>query len=131
MDIPEDPERSDAADEPVPAEEIAELLLDAVTIRLRSDVPVGTSLSGGIDSTLILFAVRSVRPDGEIDAFTAGFPGHPSDELPTATETARRLGVKLHPVPLEATDLATGLVELHRAPRARSSPLPCSRGPAS
>ena len=113
--VPEDPERSDAADEPVPDERIAELLLDAVTIRLRSDVPVGTSLSGGVDSTLILSTVRAVRPDGEIHAFTAGFPGHPSDELPTATETARRLGVHLHPVPLEALDLDAGLAEMHRA----------------
>ena len=113
--VPEDPAGSGYAGRPVPPEEIADLVLDAVDIRLRSDVPVGTSLSGGIDSTLLLSLVRSVRPDGEIHAFTAGFPGQPSDELPAATDTAARLGVRIHPVPLEAPDLDAGLTALHLA----------------
>ncbi len=96
-------------------EHLGQLLDDAVAIRLRSDVPVGTSLSGGIDSTLVLSAVRARRPDGEIHAFTAGFPGSPLDELPTATATAARLGIQLHAVPLGAEDLVPAVDALHRA----------------
>jgi asparagine synthase (glutamine-hydrolysing) len=77
-----------------------ELFESSVRLRLRSDVPLGTSLSGGLDSSLVLATVRRLRPEGDLHAFTASFPGSPADELPKATEVARKMGVTLHPVPL-------------------------------
>lgn len=57
---------------------IEALLKVSVARRLRSDVPVGTSLSGGIDSASIAALVRGIRP--ELNAFSAVFPGFERDE---------------------------------------------------
>lgn len=60
---------------------IAELLVDAVQLRMRSDVVVGSCLSGGLDSSImtgILFQHHSKI--NNFQTFTASFPGHPIDE---------------------------------------------------
>ncbi len=95
--------------------DVVELVRDSVALRLRSDVEVGTSLSGGTDSSLVLDAIRQNRPDGTLHAFTASFPGSPNDELPAARLLADKLSVTLHPVPLDGTDLARDLVAVVRA----------------
>ena len=60
---------------------IQEILISAVKLRMRSDVPVGSCLSGGLDSSIligILFDRDQV--DEGYPTFTASFPGHPIDE---------------------------------------------------
>jgi asparagine synthase (glutamine-hydrolysing) len=94
------------------AEAFAELFTDSVRIRLRSDVPLGTSLSGGLDSTAVVASLRALRAAGDLHAFTAGFPGSPADELPLARAVADGLGLTLHEVPLRAEDLADGFEAL-------------------
>jgi asparagine synthase (glutamine-hydrolysing) len=62
-------------------EKINELLVSSVHLRMRSDVPVGSCLSGGLDSSIlvgILFDHREI--DGGYPTFTASFPGHKLDE---------------------------------------------------
>jgi asparagine synthase (glutamine-hydrolysing) len=90
----------------------AELFRDSIRLRLRSDVPLGTSLSGGLDSSLVLATVRSHRPDGDLHTFTASFPGSPADELSNAKTVANKFAATVHPVPLGATDLAEGLDDM-------------------
>ncbi|HVM08448.1 MAG TPA: asparagine synthase (glutamine-hydrolyzing) [Acidimicrobiales bacterium] len=96
-------------------ERFANLFREAVELRLRSDVPVGTSLSGGIDSTTLLATVRHLEPAHTLHAFTASFPGSAADELEEARAVANRLGATIHPVPLRGSDLADGLDRMVRA----------------
>ena len=49
---------------------VRELFLESVALHLRSDVPVGTALSGGIDSSAIVCAVRYLNPSQEIHTFS-------------------------------------------------------------
>ncbi|HWE51152.1 MAG TPA: asparagine synthase (glutamine-hydrolyzing) [Bryobacteraceae bacterium] len=81
--------------------ETEELLMDAVKIRLEADVPVGALLSGGVDSTLICWAMSKLGAN--IRSFTVGAPGDPSDEARHAQETAQLLGI-----PHEVIQLPSG-----------------------
>ncbi|KAF0236576.1 MAG: asparagine synthase [Prolixibacteraceae bacterium] len=64
----------------------AEIFIDAVKLRMRSDVPVGTTLSGGLDSTSIVAGIRQFN--NEIHhTFTAHFPNFKDDEYSTAKKT--------------------------------------------
>lgn len=49
---------------------VRELFLESIKLHLRSDVPVGTALSGGIDSSAIVCAVRYLNPEQEIHTFS-------------------------------------------------------------
>jgi asparagine synthase (glutamine-hydrolysing) len=66
--------------------ELIDLVDDAVRLRLRSDVPLGTFLSGGIDSTLIVATL--VRLGVDLDTFTEGFTDESFDERSVARATA-------------------------------------------
>ncbi len=52
--------------------ELAGILIDSVQHHLISDVPLGAFLSGGVDSALIVGAIRKVHPQGELKTFTIG-----------------------------------------------------------
>lgn len=71
---------------------IEELLWDAVRIRLRSDVPLGIFLSGGIDSSLVA-AAASQSMSGNVTSVTIGFPDWEEDEWPIAQTTAAHLQI--------------------------------------
>ena len=68
---------------------------DAVRCRLISDVPVGSLLSGGIDSTLVTSFARELS-DSPVPAFTMGFDDAGFDEAPFARAIAKELGGSHH-----------------------------------
>lgn len=83
-------------------EETEKLFLSAVEKRLHADVPVGALLSGGVDSSLVCWAVAHLG--GDVTAFTVGTPGDPWDETEDALATARSLGIKHRVLELSADD---------------------------
>lgn len=87
-----------------------ELLTDAVRIRMRSDVPVGSCLSGGLDSSAIVSLVRKIiAPDGDYHTFTGRFPGSVADEWRYAEPVVREAGVISHVVEPTADGFASEL----------------------
>ena len=101
--LPETGESAPAAfDEAV--EQTEQLILEAVKLRLISDVPLGALLSGGIDSTLVCWALRQLNAN--IRAFTVRAPGSDSDESAAAADTARRLGISHEIVDMPDTDFS-------------------------
>lgn len=102
-------------------EETEKLLLESVRLRLVSDVPIGALLSGGIDSTLICWAMAKLNAN--IKAFTVGAPGDGSDESAEAAETARILGIPHEVVtpPRERPVLLEEMVAAYSEPFASQS----------
>lgn len=101
------------------------LLETAVRIRLRSDVPLGILLSGGIDSSLVTaLAVHAL--EGSVDTFSIGFGESGYDESGQAAEVARHLGTRHHELHLESSlvDLIPKAVAHFGEPYADSSALP-------
>ena len=81
---------------PEAVEALRELLLDSIRLRLRSDVPVGTSLSGGVDSSGVVGLSAELAGDHRRHAFTASFPGFERDEWAHAHVAAKAAGVTCH-----------------------------------
>ena len=68
-------------DPAVLAEELRALLIDATRLRLRSDVPVGAYLSGGLDSSVLTTIIRR-HTDAPLRTFSIGFEDSRLDESP-------------------------------------------------
>lgn len=81
------------------------LLVDAVRLRMRSDVPVGTTLSSGMDSSSIVCLLRTFH-DGDHQAFTARF-ADTDDESVAAARLARDLGMRHFSIPTSVDFLPT------------------------
>jgi asparagine synthase (glutamine-hydrolysing) len=75
------------------SEELRALITDAVKIRLRSDVPMGAFLSGGIDSS-ITAGIMQRESSQQIRTFCIGFPQKEYDETEYARQTAQKFGTK-------------------------------------
>jgi asparagine synthase (glutamine-hydrolysing) len=104
-------------------EETERLLVEAVRLRLISDVPIGVLLSGGIDSALVCWAMR--QSNANIKAFTVRAAGDASDESAAAAATARILGI-----PHEIVDMPERDFELDEFTDAFSEPFSCSSAQA-
>ena len=98
-------------------ERFRELFQDAVALRMRSDVPIGTCLSGGFDSSAVIctMAAHEKAGMGPRDnaawrhAFVATFPGASNDERPMAEEAAAWANVDPTFVEIGQNDALTDL----------------------
>jgi len=81
-------------DEDVVAE-LREALDEAVRLHLRSDVPLGAFLSGGVDSSAIVSLMTRLNT-GRVKTFSIGFDEPAFDERAYARQTAERLGTEHH-----------------------------------
>lgn len=76
-------------------------LLRIVGEYLHADVPVGVSLSGGFDSSLLAHLVRANRPGSDsLHMFTRGYEGYEGNEVDAARAVGERFGFEFHPVTL-------------------------------
>ena len=106
--------------------ELHDLLTDAVKIRLQSDVPIGSFLSGGVDSALVssIAGKISAKP---INTFSIGFDNPKFDESKVADEFAKYIKSHHKTTFCSAHDslkLLPKLVEVYDEPFADSSALP-------
>ncbi|OGH58281.1 MAG: asparagine synthase (glutamine-hydrolyzing), partial [Candidatus Lindowbacteria bacterium RIFCSPLOWO2_02_FULL_62_12] len=105
--------------------QLREKMLEAVRIRMISDVPLGAFLSGGIDSTITvgLMARCSTRP---VKTFSIGFEESDYSELHHARAAAKLHGTEHHEfvVKPDAIELLPTLVRHYGEPYADSSAIP-------
>jgi asparagine synthase (glutamine-hydrolysing) len=94
-------------------EGFANLFRTSVNRRLRSDVPLGTSLSGGLDSSSIVALIAETEGEQYTHkAFSAVFPGFEKDESARIRVMADSFHLQLHTVTPEANDFTSQLQTL-------------------
>jgi asparagine synthase (glutamine-hydrolysing) len=111
---------------PPDPDELPELLGDAVRLRLRADVPVGTYLSGGLDSSLIS-ALAQQASDHELRTFSVAFHDARYDERAHQQQVAQALGTRHHVVEIGPREIADGFrdaVAHAETPLIRTAPVP-------
>lgn len=95
-----------------PVETIREELHQVFKLIVRSDVPLGVSLSGGLDSSAIAVLAARERP-GAVSAFSVGYPGHPDmDERRQARRLADSLKIPFYEVELKTEEVVEQFPQL-------------------
>lgn len=78
------------------AEQLREMIVHSVRLHLRSDVPVGAALSGGVDSSAVLAVVRHLEPDAELHTFTYVADHEPVSDEKWADLVTAGIPVRVH-----------------------------------
>lgn len=104
---------------------LRDLMGECVNIRLRSDVPVGVFLSGGVDSSIVAYEA-SRRYGSQLESFTVGSDDPTLNESAVARRTAKALGIKNNvlDVDLDPLELIWKVVGHYGQPFSDASALP-------
>jgi asparagine synthase (glutamine-hydrolysing) len=86
-----------------------DILIEAIKKRLMADVPLGTYLSGGVDSSLIS-AITSINSCNQINTYTIGFPE--LNEFEYARLVAEKYDTKHHEIVVNLSDYFNSLEEI-------------------
>jgi asparagine synthase (glutamine-hydrolysing) len=108
------------------AEELKELLIDSVRLRLRSDVPVGAYLSGGLDSSVTTALVR-YQSQSRLETFSVTFEDKAFDESSYQAQMVNHLGTSHHTVHADYTNIAESFYDVifhTERPIVRTAPTP-------
>jgi asparagine synthase (glutamine-hydrolysing) len=108
------------------AESVRELLHDAVRLQLRSDVPVVTYLSGGLDSSILTALVKQHHVN-DLMTFSVGFADARFDERQFQNEMTRHLATHHRHLQVDAADIGEAFAEvvwLAERPLTRTAPAP-------
>ncbi len=95
-------------------ERFTELFNRSITRRLRSDVSLGTSLSGGLDSSSIAYAIKQLAKGKQepLQTFSATWPGFENDESQYIEAVCKSLNIQNHQVQPSVDDLINGFKKL-------------------
>ncbi len=106
-------------------ERFLDLFREAVRMRLVSDVPLGAFLSGGVDSSAVVWAM-SGEGAGPVRTFSVGFDETDYDEVRYAREVARHFATEHSEMVVEpkALEVLPALVRAYNEPFADSSAVP-------
>jgi len=108
------------------ASEFMQLLMDATRIRLRSDVPVGTYLSGGLDSTVVTAIIRR-HTNAKLKSFSVVFEEPQFDERKYQREAVALLDTEHYEIAINGEDIARVFPKVvwhAERPILRSAPAP-------
>jgi asparagine synthase (glutamine-hydrolysing) len=104
-------ERTDLSFEDAAAH-LREMFLNSVSLHLRSDVPLGAALSGGVDSSAVVCAMRHLQPEMPVHTFSFIAPGSAVDEEAWVDLVNAHIGAIAHKVVVEPQELGDHLNDL-------------------
>lgn len=104
FDFPDEEAHHQPHNEQEHVERIRAELIDAIVLRLEADVPVGSYLSGGIDSCCIL-GLATGAMQSPVKAYTISFDDDQYDEAPIARQMAESMNADQEVIHLKAEDL--------------------------